>query len=81
MNKTQHRSNNGVLGAPAGWCQETLPVDALPITRTTYDGVDAIVSFWRPTPEEIEALKGGALVMLSVIGAGMPPVALGVAKE
>lgn len=81
MNKTQHRSNNGVLGAPAGWDQATLPVDALPITRTTYDGVDAIVSFWRPTPDEIDALKNGALVMLSVIGSAMPPVAIGVAPE
>lgn len=81
MNKTQHRSNNDVLGAPAGWDQAALTIDALPITRTTYDGVDAIVSFWRPTPEEIEALKNGAVVMLSVIGGGMPPVALGVAPE
>jgi hypothetical protein len=81
MNKAQHRSNNGVLGAPAGWDQAALPVDALPITRTTYDGVDAIVSFWRPTPDEVEALRRGAVVMLSVIGTSMPPVAVGVAPE
>ena len=34
MNKIQHLSNNGVLGAPAGWDQGELPCNALPITRT-----------------------------------------------
>ena len=34
MNKIQHLSNNGVLGAPAGWDQGDLPCNALPITRT-----------------------------------------------
>ena len=34
MNKIQHLSNNGVLGAPAGWGQGEAPCNALPITGT-----------------------------------------------
>lgn len=78
MNKIQHPSNNGVLGAPAGWDQNQLPCSALPITRTEWDGVPAIVSFWKPTPEELEALNKGAAVFLSIVGNSMPPVAIGV---
>lgn len=78
MNKTQHPSNNRVLGAPAGWDQQTLPCDALAVTDVTIEGIPAVMSFWRPTPEEIEALKGGALVALSVVGSSMPPVSLAV---
>jgi hypothetical protein len=76
MHRTQHPSNNDVLGAPKGWDQSTTQVSALPVTRTTLEGNDAIISFWRPSPEEIRALQEGALVALWVIGAGMPPVAI-----
>ena len=76
MERMQHPSNNAVLGAPAGWDQKTLPCNALAVTRTDWDGVPAVVSFWTPTPEEIEAIKAGQPVMLSVVGNTMPPVAL-----
>jgi hypothetical protein len=65
MNKQQHSSNNLVLGAPAGWDQEQLPCNALPVTRIVWDGLPAVVSYWKPTP-----------VALSVVGSTMPPVAL-----
>ena len=76
MERMQHPSNNAVLGAPAGWDQRTLPCNALPITRTDWDGVPAVVSFWKPTPAEIQATKAGPPVMLWVAGSTMPPVAL-----
>lgn len=76
MNKTQHRSNNAVLGAPDGWDQSQLPCDALPVTKLLWDGLPAVVSYWRPTAEELAALNTGALVALSVVGHTMPPVAL-----
>lgn len=79
MNKHQHTSNNDVLGAPKGWDQTALPCDALPITRVTYDGIDAVVSYWKPTAEELAVLNAGGSVELSVIGSTMPPVALMVA--
>ncbi|MCY0910852.1 hypothetical protein [Massilia antarctica] len=76
MNKLQHPSNNGVLGAPADWNQAELPCSALPITRAECDGQPAIVSYWRPTTEELTALNAGEAVALWVIGQTMPPVAV-----
>ncbi|WP_373379901.1 hypothetical protein [Cupriavidus nantongensis] len=76
MNKIQHPSNNDVLGAPAGWNQRELPVSALPITRRDVAGQPAVVSYWKPTAEELAALNAGASVALWVIGQSMPPVAL-----
>lgn len=76
MDRVQHPSNNDVLGVPSGWDQKTLPCGALSITRTDWGGVPAVVSFWKPTPEEIEAIRSGQPVMLWVAGSSMPPVAL-----
>ncbi len=76
MNKIQHPSNNDVLGAPAGWNQKDLPVSALPITRAEVGGQPAVVSYWKPTADELAALNSGGSVALWVIGQTMPPVAL-----
>lgn len=74
MNSTQHPSNNAVLGAPTGMkAQDCRP---LAITRTDWNGVPAVLSFWRPTVEEIEALSKGALVVLWTLGNTTPPVAI-----
>ena len=78
MNRMQHPSNNAVLGAPAGWDQEQLPCGALPITRTEWDGMPAVVSFWKPSAEELALLNAGGSVSLWLIGQTMPPAALGV---
>lgn len=78
MQRTQHPSNNAVLGAPAGWDQRELPCDALPVTRVVADGVPHVVSFWRPSPDELAALAAGALVELWTVGHTTPPVALAV---
>ena len=76
MQKIQHPSNNGVLGAPAGWDQKHIPCNALAITRTEVDGTPAIVSYWRPTAGELAMLNSGGAVALWVLGGGMPPVAV-----
>lgn len=76
MDRVQHPSNNAVLGAPVGWDQEALPCGALPVTRTEWDGVPSVVSFWKPTPEELAALNAGKPLALWVCGQTMPPVAL-----
>lgn len=78
MERTQHPSNNAVLGAPLGWDQQQLPCGALPITRVVADGVPHVVSFWRPSPAELKALAAGALVELWVVGNTLPPVAVAV---
>ena len=76
MNRMQHPSNNAVLGAPKDWDQGALPCNALPVTRTEWDGMPAVVSFWKPTTEEIAAMQAGQPVVLWVAGSTMPPVAL-----
>lgn len=81
MNKLQHRSNNGVLGAPAGWDQAELPCAALPITRTHMDGVPCIVSYWTPTAAEIAQIVAGAPIALWIVGQTMPPVTLQVEPD
>lgn len=81
MNKIQHASNNCVLGAPAGWDQGELPCSALPITRTHVGDMLAVVSYWRPTAEELAVLNAGGHLELSVLGASMPPVQLSVGLE
>lgn len=78
MRPAQHTSNNDVLGAPKG---ETIDeCQALPITRVVWPDhhVQGVVSYWRPTPDELRLLKGGAMVRVSVIGRTHPPLALGV---
>lgn len=80
MNRTQHPSNNAVLGAPADWSQDALPCGALPITKIEVHGLPCIGSFWRPTAEELVMLNGGALVAVWVIGNTMPPVSIEVSE-
>jgi hypothetical protein len=76
MNYIQHSSNNGVLGAPAGWDQESLPVGALPVTHLSQNDAPSIASFWRPDAVELAALNAGGAVMLTVVGRSQPPVLL-----
>lgn len=78
MNKHQHHTNNDVLGAPKGWDQAQLPCDALAITRTECDGIPAVVSYWKPSENELAILAGGGSIALWVIGSTMPPVMLAV---
>lgn len=78
MKKIQHPSNNGVLGAPAGWDQIELHCSALPITRTHVGDLPAVVSYWRPSAEELAVLSAGGSVALWVMGSTMPPVNLSV---
>lgn len=78
MNREQHPSNNGVLGAPAGWDQAELPCCALPITRTHVGDLPAVLSYWSPDAEELGALNAGGAVRLWLVGATMPPVMLDV---
>lgn len=51
MERSQHPTNNAVLGAPPGMSIESC--GALPITRVVFqDGDQACVSFWRPSAAE-----------------------------
>lgn len=77
MLRTQHPSNNAVLGAPPGASIEEC--GALPITRVRFEGGElGIVSFWRPTPAELALLQAGQPVRLCVMGTTHAPLSLGV---
>lgn len=78
MDRTQHPTNNHVLGAPKGHDQAVLPIGALPVTRHVEDGHVVQTSFWRPNAAELKALAEGHLVVLQVYGEGHPPVWVGV---
>ena len=78
MRPTQHSSNNRVLGAPAGWDQSELPCGAIAVTDVIADGVPCVLTFWRPSAEELAQLNAGGLISLSIVGRTMPPAALGV---
>lgn len=78
MNKHQHPSNNDVLGAPKGWDQGALPCAALPITRAKFGDMEAVVSYWRPSAEDLAVLNAGGSIELSILGRTMPPVMLSV---
>lgn len=77
MQRTQHPSNNAVLGAPPGMSIDECT--ALPITRVQYaDGTPAVASFWTPSPAELALIAAGKPVRLMVLGVTMPPVIVGV---
>lgn len=78
MKGIQHTSNTRALGAPKGWDQSEAPCNALPVTDCTLNGVQSIKSYWKPDADELAMLNAGYHVTLYIVGAGMPPVALGV---
>jgi hypothetical protein len=42
------------------------------VNRGSLDGAALVVTAWKPTPEEIEAISKGAPIYLSCLG-GLPP--------
>ena len=74
MNFIQHPLCDDVLGAPKG-----VPIEecrALPILRASIDGIPVVQSFWQPDAIELEAIKAGHPVILTVWGHTHPPVLL-----
>lgn len=78
MRPTQHISNNRVLGAPPAWDQNDTPCMALPITDAFLNGLPTVKSYWKPTPEELQALNRGEHVVLWSLGHSMSPTTLSV---
>lgn len=79
MDRMQHPSNNGVLGAPPGYTYQDCM--ALPITRVEYGGGPCVISYWRPDAEEIALIVARKPVMLLVQGTTHAPVFVGVEGE
>jgi len=78
MDFVSHPSNNLQLGAPPDWDHSKTACGTLPATRMEVDGNPVIVSFWKPSRDEIAALQEGGTVTLWVYGTGHPVVAMGV---
>ena len=51
----------------------------LAVRREDFGGVSGMTSAWEPTPSEIELLRNGAKVHVSVLG-GQPPMFLSVGE-
>lgn len=68
-----------VMGGPAAGQPEYFPLSIrdMPAELTHGDGrrsvVNAMVSAWQPTPEELAQLNAGAPVFLSILGDRWPP--------
>ena len=78
MDPTTHPSNTRRLGVPKDWDQSKGSCVPLEITDSMLCGVPCVVSFWRPTPHELEQLGAGASVSLWIAGTSMPPVSVAV---
>lgn len=48
---------------------------------TNESGQTLLSSFWKPTPEEIQAIVDGKLIMLSILGTKHPPVRVHVLND
>lgn len=79
MDILRHSTNNAILGAPPDWDQGELPCDALPVTRTTWQGIPCIVAFFKPSAEELATLNAGGSIALWVAGHTTAPVMLSTA--
>lgn len=77
MQSIKFNEANLVLKAPADWDEENLgPCSDLFVHNT---GV-TLNSLWVPNEEELEILKNGGGVVLSIFGRGHPAVSLTVAN-
>lgn len=68
MKPIQHSTNTHMQGT-------------LPITKTQAEGGTAIVTFWKPTPEEMMILNMGGIVSMLVMSEAMPTVAITAVKQ
>jgi len=74
MNTHQHPSCNFVLDPPKG-DTDCRPLPILRMTDT--GGLPVVVSFWKPTPEELAQLNAGGVVALHVWGRTHAPLYVG----
>lgn len=67
------------LGAPADWDKgKQGACVGLAIRDDTTTAGPGMTSVWHPTPEELERLKAGAGVYLTVLGMVHPPISMSV---
>lgn len=67
---------NAVATAPEGMTQDQvapIPIFKGEIKGGPLDSMPIIICAWKPSETDIELLRKGGAVYLSVIGAGLPP--------
>lgn len=65
------------LGAPADWDEaRDGHCGTLPVADAADETGPFMVSMWEPLPDELERLKAGAMVVLTVRGRCHPPVGI-----
>ncbi len=81
MKISGHKSNTRVLNPPKGYKIEDhreLHIHAAPVTDLTIDDKPVILTFWKPSEDELQKLVAGGLVAVFVVGTTMPPLSLAV---
>lgn len=75
MNPVSFPEANAVFLPPPGMAESqvmSIPAFQGTMAGGSLDGCPVVVTAWQPTPEELEVLKRGAPVFLSVVG-HLPP--------
>lgn len=62
-------------------CGQSQGYLGLPVRDEIIDGVNIMHTAWEPTPDEIERIKNGAKIIVSVIGNNPQPIMLSVSSE
>jgi len=66
---------NFTFAKPEGWTDEQCS-DLRVWKGNDTEGMPLIISAWKPSKEDLEALNNGQPLFLSVYGSGMPPVSI-----
>lgn len=79
MEILKHENTTREFGKPENWDDSVNgECQTLPIVDVKTDAGNAMVSCWKPTDAELEALKNGSFIELWIYGEQHPVVALAV---
>lgn len=80
MNFFQHAACNFVLEPPKGATKDEC--SALPVLRTVDErGIPHVMSFWKPTEDELKKLNAGDSIAFVCQGGTHPPMMLRVTSD
>ena len=74
MTPIKHPYCNHTLARPPGTTEEEC--GDLPIMRTEISGNPVVASFWIPDPDEVERIRQGGPILLTVVGHTHPPLSI-----
>lgn len=75
MQIMKHPDTTRELGKPENWNDEQNgECVTLPIVDVVFDGLPCMLSFWKPTPKELEMLNSNGCIELHIYGRDVHPV-------